>query len=358
MQDIINSDLIKQENLVELFKERDLTTLDFFHNYVNKVCDKGAQLNEAGNALSKASFALHTLDGVLYSIEDSVRQSIMGVDITDTRFDETLWMANSILFNYEKSSDSWVMLQKVNKATYMDLAKKCNLNSIDVLSLLCLHKMFAEDSLAKKHDNIIVWKIFKDKKAIFDNSLKESKFGWFAGDATFSDIRDQYMTKESMQADANSHFCWIGGDSDNDDHNERLHTIGCLEQAFKVLAFASVPMLKPRSISKNTKLLKKLKRQGSAIPSAGAMFRVVNLPHEVYEQQKKSFYASNGGKGLQNGRAGGLVYYKHERYTNKRFTWGFRAPVPNKKGVLPKVAYKIKNPTKGTIPIDKTAQAI
>jgi len=357
MQHIINPDSIKQENLVELFKESDLTTLDFFHNYVNKTCSQATQLNEAGNALSKASFTLHELDGVLYSVEDSVRQSIMGVDITNTRFDETLWMGKSILFNYEKSSDSWVMLQKVNKATYMDLAKKCNLKSVDALSMLCLHKMFAEDSLAKKHENIIVWKIFKDKKAIFSKSLKESKFGWFAGDATFSDIRDQYTTEESMHEDGNSHFCWIDGDSDNDDHTERLDTIGCLEQAFKVLAFASVPMLKPQSISKNKKLLKKLKREGSAIPNSGAMFRVVNLPHEVYEQQKKSFYAK-GSKGLENGRAGGLVYYKHERYTTKRFTWGFRAPVPDKNGNLPKVAYKIKNPTKGSIPLDKVLQTI
>lgn len=355
---IINPSEIREDNLVDLFKQADITTLDFFHNYINDSVTESDQLNNAGNSLSKASFTLHAIDGVLYSVEKSVRESILGVDITNARFDETSWMGSSILFNYEKSNDSWVMLQKVNKATYIELAKKCTLEPVDAISMLCLHKMFAEDKLAKEHDNIIVWKIFKDKSAIFDKTRKESKFGWFAGNASFSDIRDQYLSDESFTPESNSHFCWVDGDSERDDYTERLHTIGCLEQAFKVLAFASVPMLKPQSISKNKKILKKLKRQGDPIPSSGAMFRVVNLPHEVYEQQKKNFYATSGGKGLQNGRAGGLVYYKHERWTNKRFTWGFRAPVPDKNGKMPKVAYKIKNPTKGAIPLDKAPQLV
>jgi hypothetical protein len=32
--------------------------------------------------------------------------------------------------------------------------------------------------------------------------------------------------------------------------------------------------------------------------------------------------------------------------------------VPDKNGNLPKVAYKIKNPTKGSIPVDKATQTI
>jgi hypothetical protein len=354
---IHNKDTIKQENLVRLFKDADITSLDFFHNYVNEVMDDAHQLNDAGNALSKAGFVLHQNEGVLYSVEDSVRESIMGMDVTNSKFDETLWMGKSILFNYERTNDSWVMLQKVNKSTYIELARKYELRSVDVLSVLCLHKMFAEDEVAKKHENIIVWKIFKDKRAVFDSNYKESKFGWFAGDATFSDIREQYLSDLSMQADANSHFIWEGGDSE-DDHVDRLHTIGCLEQAFKVLAFASVPMCKPQSISKNKKILKKLKRDGSPIPKSGGIFRVINLPHEISEQKNDNLYAKGGNKTYPNGRVPCLVYYKHERYTNKRYTWGIRIGIPDKNGNIPKPAYKVTLPSKGAVPLDTSTNLV
>lgn len=348
MRNIINLNAISDDSIVGTFKNADISSLGFFHEHINQNYSSAQQLNEAGNALSKASFTLHTDVGVLYSIQKEVRQSIMGIDVTDARFDETQWMSKSILFNFEKSGDSQVMLQKVTKETYMKLAQRCTLTSKDTNSLICLHKFFQENPKARDHDNLIVWKIFKGKFNGQQKTLKESKFGWFSGNASFSDIRRDYLG--SNEDNYETHFTWVDGDSE-DDYTERLHSVGCLEMAFKVLAFSSVPMLRPQPISKNKKLLNKLKKQGNPIPSSGGIFRVVNLPHEIYCQQKKQFTSQGEAKNLDNGRAGGLVYYKHERYTNKRFTWGFRVPIPDKHGKLPKVAYRIKRPTNGSIPV-------
>lgn len=352
MQNIIDKNSINENNIVDKFKNSDISSFSLFHKYIDQNYSPKEQLQETGNALSKASFTLHTDQGVLYSIEKEVRESIMGIDVTDTRFDETRWMSKSIMFSFEKSSDYTILLQKVTKETYMKLAQRCALTPKDVNSVLCLHKFFEENPKAKNHENLIVWKIFKGKSKDQQTMLKkrmlmESKFGWFSGDATFSDIRRDYLGSDKDNYE--THFTWVGGDS-SDDYTERLHSVGCLEMAFKSLAFSSVPMLRPQPISKNKKLLKKLKRQGESIPCSGGIFRIVNLPHEIFLQQKKNFALQGGSKSLENGRAGGLVYYKHERYKDKRFTWGLRVPIPDKHGRLPKVAYRIKRPTQGSIP--------
>lgn len=125
-----------------------------------------------------------------------------------------------------------------------------------------------------------------------------------------------------------------------DDEWEQMRHV--FKLCIKVLAYASIPRLKPQLVSK--KSLKRGGRPNVKNRPARPIMRVIYLP-EV-KREKREPKENQGGKHKFLGRRGVMRYYAHERYVNMQGKWQYIPPVRGPNGEIPKVLYKVIKPKK------------
>jgi hypothetical protein len=105
----------------------------------------------------------------------------------------------------------------------------------------------------------------------------------------------------------------------------------------KVLAYASIPRMAPKIVSK--KALKHGGRPHVKGRPQTEILKVVYLPEITRERQESE---KLGGKHAFRGRRGVLRFYKHERYKNMKGKYQYLPPLLGPNGELPKVLYKVR----------------
>lgn len=115
-----------------------------------------------------------------------------------------------------------------------------------------------------------------------------------------------------------------------------------LHLALKVLVFASIPKFKPNTIN-SKKEMKIGGKPGVKGRPARPSFKVIYLPKVLSE--KPSSFLLNQKNHEFLGRRGFLRHYFHPRFTFKKGTWDFIAPVKNPKtGKYPISLYRVRKP--------------
>ena len=303
--------------------------------------------NRSAIGMSRATFTFHdkTGEGVTYSVESGLANSISSNDISDASFEDIKWMSKSILINYECKGLDQIIFQKVSKRELIQLCRRATLKSEDILNVLCFDKLL-KDTFFSDTEEIIVYKILRNADTLegkWNCSHKEICFGWFKKNFTFHQIESHINECDALNEPS---VCIWDHLVDSDSDGKRA-IIESIERGFKVMAFASIPYLRPKPISKNKKLVQKISRKGEKFPTTGGIFRIVNLPKEILLAEKRK-PSTKEGVSLKNGRVGFIRYYQHERFTSMRGQWSFIPPIPDKDGNLPKVAYRVRKPKTGS----------
>jgi hypothetical protein len=292
---------------------------------------------EGAEGFNSMGDTFHTsTNNTILAIEQNVSDSIwIKNDPTNASFDEVKWSAPSLHLQYEKSNSSSLLLQRTTRSALVKLAQICKLEKAEVRQVICMDKIFRDYGLGM-HDNIILWKVMESNKC--------TRGGWLKGSDTFRDIKRIYLD-DSFDIDCSLNYVvWTGHDEHkNCNKNSREKSIKDLEKAYKVMAYASIIHTRPEAISrKDEKAIKKLKNNGVKVPPKGQVYRIVALPKVIKERlQKESDARFKKGKGLPNGRAGHMRYFRNACYTNMRGQWGFVMPVRDSKGNLPKTMFKV-----------------
>lgn len=328
-------------DLLENSSNEDLIKYD---GWIDANFDRNEQHNKKGVAVHDISHFIHEECGVVYSIEKDVQ---LAMDATKNGFDNAplgnlLLMSKSVLINYEKSDQSQIIIQKFTFNELLEATRRIKpTNKAELVDLLCLHKGIRQSlkDLQLKYPEVADF----NTTIICHNHLATGEFGWFTANQSMADLRDGIMR------DGDPNAPWI--EENDSTYIDRLECVAYLEKAFKVLAFTSVPWIKPEPISKKKKILKKLKAQGEKLPSKGGVFRVSYLPVHL-RRRAKSRVSSGQGNKLVNGRAGHIRVYQDDRYVNAKGKWQYIEPLPDKNGKFPPHCYKVTRPPKDAKPLD------
>jgi hypothetical protein len=329
------------------FKSLSISDLPKYDIGIESLSDKFFT-SEGAEGINNMADTFHTsTNRPILAIEKEVANSVwIKNDPSNASFDEVKWSAPSLHLQYEKSNSASLLLQRTTRSALIKLAQRCKLKDSDVYQVVCMDKIFRDHGLGM-HDNIILWKVME--------SNKWTRGGWLKGSDTFRDIKRVYLN-DRFDIDGSVHyFVWAGHDADkNCNKNSREKSIKDLEKAYKIMAYSSIIYTRPEAISrKDKKAIKKLTNNGVKVPSKGQVYRVVALPKVIKERlQKESDARATQGKGLPNGRAGHMRYFRNARYTNMRGQWGFVMPVCDSKGNLPKTMFRVTKAKEEYAPYD------
>ena len=339
--DAVVNAVIKNFPSPKEFKSLTISDLPKYDIATSTLSDKFS-ITEGAEGFNSMGDTFHTAtNSNILAIEKDVVDSIwIKNDPTNASFDEVKWNAPSLHLQYEKSNAPSLLLQRTTRSALIKLAQRCSLEEMEVCQVILMDKIFRDHGLGM-HDNVILWKVME--------SNKYTRGGWLKGSDTFRDIKRLYLD-DSFDIDSSPNYVvWTGVDEDkNSNKNSREKSIKDLEKAYKIMAYSSIIYTRPEPIPrKNKKLIKKLTNNGIKLPPKGGVYRVVSLPKTIHEElQKKAYSQAKKGKGLPNGRAGHMRYFRHARYTKMQGQWGFVMPVPDSKGNMPKTIFRVSKPSK------------
>jgi len=266
----------------------------------------------------------HDQHGAVYSIRPSIFEALESIDVKDYTLKDSFMMTNSIYFNFEQGECKSAMIQRLNRAEV--------LNFIDTFHFtpdFHIDMQVTRQEIQKECSDFFLYSIFKDGKV---------SRGFLPAYDTLSDAYNKY-------ADLNS-----------DDYITIMpwqNALGIVETCFRILAFTSVPYLKPTKLSNKDKKKIRSKISKDYLKPNTQSFRVCCLPllRELREQHKNR--SSKNKIELKNGRIGHVRVLQNDCFTNKQGQAIMVKPVLDQYGNLPKQVFRVESPPKGSKPLDK-----
>ena len=302
---------------------------------------------EGGAGLTKTIDTFHeNRGGAVYSVEREVSDALWMSDVKDDgSFDELKWLAPSIHVSYEKSDKNSILVQRVSRSQLISLLQECEFTPFDIPALMCMDKIWRDDELLGRDDNMILWRVEQNTKKGF----LPVRMGWFNASASFRDIRHNYLKEDFNINNCNNFHVWIDNQPDkNCAIDKREESIDDLERVFKTMAYASTQYARPQSVTKDKKARNKMKKNGVRVPNKGGIFRVVDLPMEIkarlVDEYKKGKSKSHN---WENGRRAHFRYFRDDCFVNMKGKWIWIPPILDKDGKLPKWKGKVRKRRKG-----------
>lgn len=286
--------------------------------------------------------------GVVMDVEKEVTDSMDSYSLDDSCFSDVKWVSPSIQFSFEDKSIKSIELQKGDTLKF--LFSSMNFDDFDSVNhapktqeafeIKKFFDLLDNDSLLQTGGEMVMYKV---------HLTEELGGGYVIGYIPATASYKKFAEISFSQSNTS--------DFNNIDKEQTEYKLNAIMTAFKVMAFASIPKLAPTPVpKKDSKTRRKISKRVGRKLDNGQVFRVVHLPKIIKHYTEKQ--KSNGkGNSLENGRVGHLVYYKHERYVNKQFTWDLRVPIADKFGNLPKVAYKVRIPKIETESVENHQEA-
>lgn len=266
----------------------------------------------------------HNQHGSVYSIRSSIFEALESIEVKDYTLKDSFMMTNSIYFNFEKGEYKSAMIQKFNRAEV--------LNFIDTFHFspdFHVDMQVVRQQIQKGCSHFFIYSIFKDNKI---------SRGVLPAYNTLADIYNYYENSNSDN--------YIGA-------MPWEESLTVVETCFRILAFTSVPYLKPTKLSNKDKKKIRSKISKNYLKPNTQSFRVCCLPllRELREQHKNK--SSKNKMQLKNGRIGHVRVLQHDCFTNKQGQAIMVKPVLDQHGNLPKRVFRVESPPKGSKPLDK-----
>ncbi len=329
INNILPNSLNVKTNIVETIMHGDYVDVSFQRSIPLNSLDLTGELTDAeifdckSDGVDTISRWFHEQKGSIYSVDVNIFDALSSIEVKDHTLSSSFMMSDSIYFNFERSSHPSLMLQKCNRAEI--------LNFIDTWHFPPDHHIdmqVARKEILKQNTSFFIYSIFKDGKVAR---------GLFSANFTLSSICERIQNVDQEM-------------SDTMDWEESLTFV---ETCFKILAFTSVPYLKPTKLSGKMKKKARSKISGNYFKKDTPSFRVSSLPLLVKlrkEHQKKS---SSKGSKLKNGRVGHLRFLQDECFTHKKGEWILVKPCLDEHGNLPKKHYKVRKAPKNCKQLDQ-----
>lgn len=274
--------------------------------------------------ISTISRWFHEKNGALYSIRPSIFEALESIEVKDHTLNNSLMMTNSIYFNFENSPYKSAMIQKCNRTEV--------LNFIDTFHFtpdVHANMQVTRQQIEKGCSCFFIYSIFKDGMI---------SRGILPAYNTLADIYNYY--ENSNPDDYIGMMPWE-------------ESLAVVETCFRILAFTSVPYLKPTKLSDKDRKKIRSKISKSYLNSNTQSFRVCCLPllRELREQHRNK--PSKNKMQLKNGRIGHIRVLQHDCFTNKQGQAIMVKPVLDQHGNLPKHIYQVRAVPKDCEPLEK-----
>lgn len=305
---------------IEILTQRTipLNTLDLTSNLTEheyRVCD--------ASGMDTISRWFHEQKGSIYSVDMNIFDALSSIEVKDHTLGSSFMMSDSIYFNFERTNHPSLMLQKCDRAEILNFIDTWNFSPDHHVDMQVARKQILE-----QNTSFFIYSIHKDGVV---------SRGYFSTNSTLSSICDHY---ENLDEEIKHTIDWTDA-------------FKFIETCFKILAFTSVPYLKPTKLSNKMKKKARSKISGNYFKDKTPSFRVSSLPLLVQlrkDHQKKS---STKGSKLKNGRVGHLRFLQDECFTHKKGEWILVKPCLDEYGNLPKKHYKVRKAPKNCKQLDQ-----
>lgn len=282
------------------------------------VAMKVAGMSAVLEALMKV---FHIREGSQLQVESNVSRDLLLTDMTDVRIDEIPFPSRSLEFFFEDPNLPTVLVTKGKLS--------------DVIKTLGLEGVAVDSDEKMEEDSINFW----------CESVNGTGLAFRARPSNWSKL----IVSETSEIETLVNSVQY---SPEDWHVLREMFSLCV----KVLAYASIPYLAPKEITRKTGF-----RQGKpgvkGRPNT-PMAKVVYLPEVSRDYDKAE---ESGKQRAFHGRRGTVRYYRSKRYRPKeqggvRNTFQYVPPIPGPNGEIPKALFKVRKPRTGR-PSKDLAQA-
>lgn len=266
----------------------------------------------------------HNQHGSVYSIRSSIFEALESIEVKDYTLKDSFMMTDSIYFNFEKGEYKSAMIQKFNRAEVLNF-----INTFHFSPDFHVDMQVVRQQIQKGCSHFFIYSIFKDNKI---------SRGVLPAYNTLADIYNYY---ENSNPDN-----YIGA-------MPWEESLSVVETCFRILAFTSVPYLKPTKLSNKDKKKIRSKISKDYLKPNTQSFRVCCLPllRELREQHKNR--SSKNKIELKNGRIGHVRVLQNDCFTNKQGQVIMVKPVLDQYGNLPKQVFRVESPPKGSKPLDQ-----
>ena len=266
----------------------------------------------------------HNQHGSVYSIRSSIFEALESIEVKDYTLKDSFMMTDSIYFNFEKGEYKSAMIQKFNRAEVLNF-----INTFHFSPDFHVDMQVVRQQIQKGCSHFFIYSIFKDNKI---------SRGVLPAYNTLADIYNYY---ENSNPDN-----YIGA-------MPWEESLSVVETCFRILAFTSVPYLKPTKLSNKDKKKIRSKISKDYLKPNTQSFRVCCLPllRELREQHKNR--SSKNKIELKNGRIGHVRVLQNDCFTNKQGQAIMVKPVLDQYGNLPKQVFRVESPPKGSKPLDQ-----
>lgn len=329
INNILPNSLNINTNIVETRLDGDYIDVSFKPSIPLNTLDLTGGLTEDEyhicNASGMASISrwIHERKGSIYSVDVNIFDALSSIEVKDHTLGSSFMMSDSIYFNFERSNHPSLMLQKCNRAEILNFIDTWNFYPDHHVDMQVVRK-----EILKQNISFFIYSIFKDGRVAR---------GLFSANSTLSSVFNYYENlDEEMKDTMNS------GDA-----------LEFVETCFKILAFTSVPYLKPTKLSNKMKKKARSKISGNYFKEKTPSFRVSSLPLLVRLRKKHQKKSSSKGSKLKNGRVGHLRFLQDECFTHKKGEWILVKPSLDEHGNLPKKHYKVRKAPKNCKQLDQ-----